>query len=82
MLVLSRRKGESLLIGEHIILTVLEVQSDKVKIGIEAPRDISVLRKELFDLISSENVQASKAEVSKVQADQIDALLKTKKPGE
>lgn len=82
MLVLSRRKGESLLIGEHIILTVLEVQSDKVKIGIEAPRDISVLRKELFDSISSENVQASKAEVSKVQADQIDALLKTKKPGE
>lgn len=47
MLVLHRKPGESLLIGGDIVITVLEVRGDKVRIGIEAPRDVKVLRDEL-----------------------------------
>lgn len=47
MLVLTRQPGESLLIGDNIVITVLEVRGDKVRIGIEAPRDVKILREEL-----------------------------------
>lgn len=47
MLVLSRKVGEKLLIGENIVITVTEVRGDKVRIGIEAPPDVRVLREEL-----------------------------------
>lgn len=49
MLVLSRTKGEKIVIDETITITVVEVRGDKVRIGIEAPKDVSVHRQEVFD---------------------------------
>lgn len=59
MLVLTRKTGESIKIGDNIEITVLSVKNDQVKIGINAPKDLEILRKELLDLIQEENVQAS-----------------------
>ncbi len=47
MLVLSRKPGESLLIGNDVVLTVVEVRGNRVRIGIEAPKEVKVLREEL-----------------------------------
>ena len=48
MLVLSRKLNESLIIGEDIVISVLAIDRDKIKLGIEAPRDIQIVRKELI----------------------------------
>ncbi len=55
MLILTRRNGESISIGTDVELTVLEVSGDHVRLGIQAPRDVVVLRKELRDEIREEN---------------------------
>ena len=59
MLVLSRNKGESIIIGDHIEISVLDVQGDTIKLGIEAPRSLSVHRKEVYDEIQAANREAS-----------------------
>jgi carbon storage regulator len=51
MLVLSRKKGESIIILENIVVTVVGIQGDKVRLGIEAPRDVPVHRREVYDAI-------------------------------
>ena len=55
MLVLSRKEGEQLRIGDNIIVTILEIRGDKVSIGIEAPRTVSVHRQEVYEAIRKEN---------------------------
>ena len=59
MLILSRKKDESILIGSDIEVTVIAVQGDQVKLGINAPKKVDVYRKELFEEIQNENVEAS-----------------------
>ncbi len=59
MLVLTRKFGQSLVIGENIIIRILDVKGDSVKIGIEAPKEISVHRQEIFDAIRQENKAAA-----------------------
>lgn len=61
MLVLSRKSGESIMIGKDIVFTVLEAKGDKIKIGIEAPADIKVYRKEIYDDIKQANIEAAKS---------------------
>jgi len=61
MLVLSRRVGEQLMIGDDIVVTVLEVRSDGVRLGIDAPRSISVNRAEVIQAVKEANVAASAA---------------------
>lgn len=56
MLVLSRKKNESVVIDDRIVLTVVEIRGDKVRLGIEAPREVPVHRKEVYDAIQSERV--------------------------
>jgi len=58
MLVLSRKKGQSIVIGDSIEITVVDVQGDMVRIGINAPREITVHRQEVFQQIKAENQQA------------------------
>ena len=59
MLVLKRKAGESLVIADNIEIKVIEIADGRVKIGIEAPKDITVMRKEVIEEISSENKAAS-----------------------
>ena len=61
MLVLSRKVGEQLLIGDDVVVTVLEVRGDGIKIGIDAPRDVKVQRREVFLSVSETNVEAARA---------------------
>lgn len=58
MLVLSRKAGEAIVIGENIEISILEVRGDVVSIGIEAPRDVRVWRKELWLETAQENKRA------------------------
>ena len=54
MLVLSRQKDESIIIGDDVEITIVDVRGDKVRLGINAPRSISVHRKEIYDAIQRE----------------------------
>ncbi len=60
MLVLSRQRDETIMIGDEIELTVVDIRGDKVRIGIKAPADVPVHRKEVYDAIRRENEQAAK----------------------
>ncbi|MHB1697353.1 MAG: carbon storage regulator CsrA [bacterium] len=61
MLILARKSGESIKIGDNITLEIISVAGNTVKVGIEAPKEISILRKELYDMIKNENINASNA---------------------
>ncbi len=63
MLILTRKKGESIVIGDDIEITVLELEEDQVRIGINAPKNVSVHRKEIYLEIQAENKRA--AEIGK-----------------
>jgi carbon storage regulator len=63
MLVLTRKKDQSIIINENIEITVLDIQGDQVRIGIDAPREVSIHRKEVFVQISEENRKAASANV-------------------
>jgi len=60
MLVLARQRDESIVIGDEIIVTVVDIRGDKVRLGIAAPRSVSVHRKEIWEAIRKENESASK----------------------
>ena len=59
MLVLSRQRDETIMIGDDIELTVVDIRGDKVRIGIKAPAHVAVHRKEIYDAIKRENQQAA-----------------------
>jgi carbon storage regulator len=63
MLVLSRRINETIVIGEDIRVTLLGIDGDKIKLGIEAPRAIKVLREEILEATKATNRQAAQAPV-------------------
>lgn len=58
MLVLSRKPGESILIGDDIEISIVEVRGDTVRIGINAPRNITILRQELLAEVAKTNIEA------------------------
>jgi carbon storage regulator len=74
MLVLSRRKGEAVVIGDGIKVTVIDVRGDQVRIGIDAPRSVSVHREEVYELVVAENEAAMKS------ADPASPLLRQVRP--
>ncbi|MGM8212555.1 carbon storage regulator CsrA [Virgibacillus sp. W0430] len=61
MLVLSRKKGEAILIGENIELKIISIEGDQIKLGIRAPSSVEVFRKELYESIQNENNEAANA---------------------
>ena len=64
MLVLSRHRDESIMIGDNIVITVVDVRGDKVRLGIDAPTDIPVHRQEVYDAIQREKNAMKDAAVS------------------
>jgi len=54
MLVLSRKNNESIIISDNITVTVIEIRGDKVRLGIEAPKDVSVHRREVYEAIHAQ----------------------------
>ena len=67
MLALTRKKGEALVINNNIEITVLEIRGDQIKIGISAPKDVTIYRKEVYLQIQQENEAA-------ISVDGLDAL--------
>ncbi len=67
MLVLSRRVGERLFIGNDIVITIIDVRSDGVRVGIDAPREIRVTRAEIFEAVEQHNVEAASADDSALE---------------
>lgn len=65
MLVLSRKRDESIIIGENIVLTIVDIRGDKVRLGIQAPATVPVHRKEVHDAMKLENERA-KSETSPI----------------
>lgn len=59
MLVLSRHRDESIMIGDDVVITVVDIRGDKVRLGIAAPQDIPVHRREVYEAIQRENRKAA-----------------------
>jgi carbon storage regulator len=59
MLVLSRQRDESIIIGDNVVVTVVDIRGDKVRLGIEAPKEVPVHRQEVYDAIQRENMRAA-----------------------
>jgi carbon storage regulator len=79
MLVLTRKLGESIRIGDNIIVKVVDLDSRHVKLGIDAPRTVSVNREEIYERIQKENMAASALKDQGVK-NIADALRKNKTP--
>jgi carbon storage regulator len=62
MLVLSRQKDESIMIGDNVEVTIVDVRGDKVRLGIAAPKDIPVHRKEVYEAIQRQKNEQKKAQ--------------------
>lgn len=77
MLVLTRRSGESVMIGDDVVITVLEVRGDVIRLGIRAPRDIQVHREEIY-----RELQASNREAASPTADAVKALADLIRPND
>jgi carbon storage regulator len=59
MLVLSRQRDESIMIGDNIVVTIVDIRGDKVRLGINAPSEIPVHRQEVYEAIQRENMRAA-----------------------
>ena len=59
MLILTRKLGESIIIGENVQLSVVEINKNNIKVGINAPKDITIYREEVFEKIKEENKMSS-----------------------
>jgi carbon storage regulator len=76
MLVLSRKKGQSIIVADNIEITVVEILGDTVRIGVNAPREVAVHRQEVFEQIAAENQQAQNSQGVKSKLNQLSELSK------
>lgn len=74
MLILSRNKGQKIIIDHNIVISVVEVSGDQVRIGIEAPAHVSIYREEIYDAIQEQNKEAV------LQSDNVQELLRSVNP--
>ncbi len=75
MLVLARKLDESIVIGDNIVVKVISIEKGVVKLGIDAPNDIAILRSELLDDVKKANIEASKAAANE-NIDMLSKILK------
>jgi carbon storage regulator len=80
MLVLSRQRDETIMIGDEIEITVVDIRGDKVRLGITAPTRIAVHRKEVYEAIKRENEQAAQFN-SRIESGDLDVIKRTISPG-
>ncbi|MBX9245159.1 carbon storage regulator CsrA [Actinotalea ferrariae] len=81
MLVLSRRVGERLVIGDDIVITIIDVRSDGVRIGIDAPRHVRVNRAEVLEAVTNANLEAARS-ADDAAEEALKALRPPKPPAE
>ncbi len=67
MLVLSRHRDESIIIGDDIVVTIVDIRGDKVRLGINAPQDVPVHRQEVYEAIQRENRKAAQVRPSEIR---------------
>lgn len=77
MLVLTRKPNQSIMIGEEVEVSIVEIKGDQVKLGITAPKSIQVHRKEIFEAIQRENIDASRSLIERVG--EIEGIFRRKK---
>jgi carbon storage regulator len=65
MLVLSRQRDESIIIGDNVVVTIVDIRGDKVRLGIQAPNEIPVHRQEVYEAIQKENRDSTKPDARK-----------------
>lgn len=58
MLILSRNKGQKIMINDNIVISVIEINGDQVRIGVEAPADVTIFREEIYEAIKQQNQNA------------------------
>jgi len=75
MLILTRKLGERITIGDDISITLLEIKGSQVRLGIEAPKGIGIYRQEVYERIRQQNLRAS--EVTAYDLSEADSLLRT-----
>ena len=68
MLILTRKLDESIMIGDQIEISIIDIKGDQVKLGIAAPKNVKVYRKEVYQAIQEENIQATKANPAAISA--------------
>jgi carbon storage regulator len=76
VLVLTRKLGESIVIGNHVRVTVLDMQGKQIRLGIEAPSEVSIHRGEVYERIEQENRRA--AETAHVDLSKLTQVVKSK----
>lgn len=79
MLVLSRKANEKILIGDNIEITVVAVSGDNVRIGIKAPKDVKILRSEVYEEIQKQNLEAASVAIKNEDvSEKLQLMLKSK----
>jgi carbon storage regulator len=68
MLVLSRQRDESIIIGDNVVVTIVDIRGDKVRLGIEAPCEVPVHRQEVYEAIRRENAEGGRSGAGPVRA--------------
>ncbi len=68
MLVLTRKAGEKIKIGDNVVVNILSIEGGTVKIGIDAPREVNILRMEVLEQIQNENIAAASKDVTQISA--------------
>jgi len=75
MLVLSRKEGEAIVIGDNVAIKVISIEKGVVKLGIDAPKNLSIVRSELLEDVKDSNIAASK-EINLLDITSLSAILK------
>ncbi len=78
MLVLTRKRNQSIMVNDNIELTIIDIQGDQVRVGIKAPKDVKVFRKEVYVEMTQENKEASNVTMDALSLLK-NAILKQKK---